>query len=419
MVEFEVADLDLANEGKKKIEWTEREMSVVTGIASSWRDTLPLKGLRVAACLHVTAETAVLVRALQAGGAEIRLCASNPLSTQDEVAASLVKDYGISVFAIRGENHDTYYQHIQKVLEFRPHVTMDDGADLVSFVHGHKRELLSEIKGGTEETTTGVIRLRSLEKNGELGYPVIAVNDALTKHLFDNRYGTGQSTIEAILRATHILLAGKKVVVAGYGWCGRGIAARAKGMGAQVAVVEVDPVRALEALMDGNNVLSMKKAAPWGEVFITATGNTSVIRGEHFLSLPDGAILANAGHFNVEIDIKELEEMSVNKREVRPLVEEYTLKNGKRVYLLGEGRLVNLTCAEGHPPTVMDMSFANQALSVKYLKENASHLEKRVYRVPEEIDREIAFLKLQSLGLEIEELTSRQREYLSSWQEGT
>ncbi len=349
----------------------------------------------------------------------MRLCASNPLSTQDEVAASLVKDYGISVFAIRGEDHDTYYQHIQKVLEFKPHITMDDGADLVSFVHVHKRDLLSEVKGGTEETTTGVIRLRSLEKNGELGYPVIAVNDALTKHLFDNRYGTGQSTIEAILRATHILLAGKKVVVAGYGWCGRGIAARAKGMGARVAVVEVDPVRALEALMDGNDVLSMKKAASWGEVFITATGNTSVIRGEHFLSLPDGAILANAGHFNVEIDVKELEEISVNKREVRPLVEEYTLGNGKKVYLLGEGRLVNLTCAEGHPPTVMDMSFANQALSVKYLKENASHLEKKVYRVPEEIDREIASLKLQSLGLEIEKLTSRQREYLSSWQEGT
>ncbi|MGC8778627.1 MAG: adenosylhomocysteinase [Candidatus Caldatribacteriaceae bacterium] len=418
-MDFHVASLDFAPEGKKRIEWTLREMPVVATVADRFQSEKPLQGLRIGACLHVTAETAVLMIALKRGGAEVRLCASNPLSTQDEVAASLVHDYGIPVFAIRGEDRDTYYAHIQEVLQFRPHITMDDGADLVSSAHRLKGEVLQGILGGTEETTTGVIRLRSLAQSGELAYPIIAVNDADTKHMFDNRYGTGQSTVEAILRVTHFLLAGKRVVVVGYGWCGRGIALRAKGLGARVAVVEVDPVKALEALMDGYEVMSMNEAALWGEVFVTATGNVSVIRGEHFISMKDGAVLANAGHFNVEIDLQELESLSVNRRTVKPLVDEYTLKNGKRLYLLGEGRLVNLACAEGHPSAVMDMSFANQALSVEYLKHNAHKMAKDVFKVPPEIDREVAVLKLALLGVRIEKMTPRQEEYLSSWQEGT
>lgn len=418
-MEYHVRDLDLAPSGRQKIEWAQREMPVLSEIASRWLHTRPLQGIRVGACLHVTAETAALAITLREGGAHVFLCASNPLSTQDDVAASLVRDFGVSVFALRGEDRDTYYAHIERILEARPHVTVDDGADLTSTAHRKGREVLSGILGGTEETTTGVIRLRSLAESGNLAYPIIAVNDADTKHMFDNRYGTGQSTIEGILRATHVLLAGKRFVVVGYGWCGRGIALRAKGMGARVAVVEVHPVRALEALMDGNEVMSMTEAALWGDIFVTATGNVAVIRKEHFLLMRDGAILANAGHFNVEIDIPALEALSVAKRTVRPLVEEYTLENGKRLYLLGEGRLVNLACAEGHPPSVMDMSFANQALSVAYLVQNATKLERKVYRVPQEIDEEIARLKLTTLGVRIEEMTPRQKEYLSSWQEGT
>lgn len=416
---YHVRDLGLAPLGRQKIEWAKREMPVLTEIASRWSRTRPLQGIRIGACLHVTAETAVLAVTLKEGGAEVFLCASNPLSTQDDVAASLVGDFGVHVFALRGEDKDTYYGHIGKVLEAHPHITMDDGADLTSTAHQRGEDLCAEIIGGTEETTTGVIRLRSLERSGRLAYPIIAVNDADTKHMFDNRYGTGQSTIEGILQATHILLAGKRFVVVGYGWCGRGIALRARGMGARVAVVEVHPVRALEALMDGNEVMSMTEAAAWGDVFVTATGNVAVIRKEHFFLMRDGAILANAGHFNVEIDIAALEAVSTSKRVVRPLVEEYTLENGKRLYLLGEGRLVNLACAEGHPPSVMDMSFANQALSVAYLVEHAGRLERRVYKVPSEIDEEVARLKLLALGIRLEEMTPRQREYLSSWQEGT
>lgn len=416
---YSVKDLELAPLGKQKIEWAWKEMPVLTEIAFRWRKTRPLQGIRVGACLHVTAETAVLALTLKEGGAQVFLCASNPLSTQDDVAASLVQDFGVAVFALCGEDKDTYYEHIEHVLSARPHITVDDGADLISTAHKKGGEILSGILGGTEETTTGVIRLRSLAQSRKLAYPVIAVNDADTKHMFDNRYGTGQSTIEGILKATHVLLAGKRFVVAGYGWCGRGIALRAKGMGARVAVVEVHPIRALEALMDGNEVMSMSEAAVWGEVFVTATGNRAVIRKEHFLLMKDGAILANAGHFNVEIDIPGLEELAVEKRTVRPLVEEYTLRNGKKVYLLGEGRLVNLACAEGHPSSVMDMSFANQALSVEYLVKRAPSLEKSVYRVPQEIDEEVAHLKLISLGVKLEEMIPCQREYLTSWQEGT
>ncbi|WP_017872516.1 adenosylhomocysteinase [Candidatus Caldatribacterium saccharofermentans] len=416
---YHVRDLGLALLGRQKIDWAFREMPVLREIAARWRTSRPLQGIRVGACLHVTAETAVLAITLKEGGAEVFLCASNPLSTQDDVAAALVQDFGIAVFALRGEDRATYYDHIERVLDAQPHITMDDGADLTSTAHRRGGTTLSGILGGTEETTTGVIRLRSLAQSGQLAYPVIAVNDADTKHMFDNRYGTGQSTIEGILRATHLLLAGKRFVVVGYGWCGRGIALRARGMGARVAVVEVHPVRALEALMDGHEVMSMSEAASWGEVFVTATGNVAVIRKEHFLLMKDGAVLANAGHFNVEIDIEGLEELSVTKQVVRPMVEEYTLRDGKRLYLLGEGRLVNLACAEGHPSSVMDMSFANQALSVAYLVQHASNLEKRVYRVPQEIDEEVARLKLAALGVRLEEMTPRQRAYLASWQEGT
>ncbi|MDK2896179.1 MAG: adenosylhomocysteinase [Candidatus Atribacteria bacterium] len=419
-MDFQVADLNLAPEGKKRIEWVRREMPVLgQRIEEEWKENKPLLGVRISACLHVTAETAALMITLREGGAQVRLCASNPLSTQDEVAASLVNDYQIPVFAVRGEDRDTYYQHIEQALAHDPQVTMDDGADLVSFIHRAEEGKFPSVIGGTEETTTGVIRLRSLAKSGKLKYPVIAVNDALTKYLFDNRYGTGQSSIEGVLRATHILLAGKKVVVVGYGWCGRGIAARARGMGARVSVVEVDPVKALEAVMDGYEVQPTLQAAAWGEVFITATGDISVLRREHFLEMTDGAILANAGHFNVEIDISDLEHLSLNRRIVRPLVEEFTLAGGKRIYLLAEGRLVNLSCAEGHPPTVMDMSFANQALSVLYLVKNSKELTRDVWRVPPEIDQRIALLKLDSMGIKLEQLTDRQKEYLSSWEEGT
>lgn len=418
-MEYHIKDIELAPAGRKKIEWVRREMSVLSGIAEQWKKEKPLDGVLIAACLHVTSETAVLMITLKEGGAKVALCASNPLSTQDEVAASLVKDFGINVYAICGEDRETYYQHIDKVLETSPQITMDDGADLVSTLHQKGGSRISQVIGGTEETTTGVVRLKSMAKAGQLRYPVIAVNDADTKHLFDNRYGTGQSTLEGILRATHILLSGKKVVVVGYGWCGRGIALRARGMGARVGIVEINPVKALEALMDGYEVMPMLDAAAWGDLFITVTGNISVIRKEHFLQMNDGAILCNSGHFNVEIDQEDLESVSVNRREVRPLVEEFTLSNGKKLFFLAEGRLVNLACAEGHPPTVMDMSFANQALSVKYLKEQAISLENQVYKVPDDIDMNVADLKLSSLSIKIEELTPRQKKYLASWEEGT
>ena len=418
-MEYHIKDIELAPTGRKKIEWVRREMSVLSGIAEQWKKEKPLDGVLIAACLHVTSETAVLMITLKEGGAKVALCASNPLSTQDEVAASLVKDFGINVYAICGEDRETYYQHIDKVLETSPQITMDDGADLVSTLHQKGGSRISQVIGGTEETTTGVVRLKSMAKAGQLRYPVIAVNDADTKHLFDNRYGTGQSTLEGILRATHILLSGKKVVVVGYGWCGRGIALRARGMGARVGIVEINPVKALEALMDGYEVMPMLDAAAWGDLFITVTGNISVIRKEHFLQMNDGAILCNSGHFNVEIDQEDLESVSVNRREVRPLVEEFTLSNGKKLFFLAEGRLVNLACAEGHPPTVMDMSFANQALSVKYLKEQAISLENQVYKVPDDIDMNVAGLKLSSLSVKIEELTPRQKKYLASWEEGT
>jgi adenosylhomocysteinase len=418
-MEYHIKDIELAPAGRKKIEWVRREMSVLSGIAEQWKKEKPLDGVLIAACLHVTSETAVLMITLKEGGVKVALCASNPLSTQDEVAASLVKDFGINVYAICGEDRETYYQHIDKVLETSPQITMDDGADLVSTLHQKGGSRISQVIGGTEETTTGVVRLKSMAKAGQLRYPVIAVNDADTKHLFDNRYGTGQSTLEGILRATHILLSGKKVVVVGYGWCGRGIALRARGMGARVGIVEINPVKALEALMDGYEVMPMLDAAAWGDLFITVTGNISVIRKEHFLQMNDGAILCNSGHFNVEIDQEDLESVSVNRREVRPLVEEFTLSNGKKLFFLAEGRLVNLACAEGHPPTVMDMSFANQALSVKYLKEQAISLENQVYKVPDDIDMNVAGLKLSSLSVKIEELTPRQKKYLASWEEGT
>ena len=418
-MEYHIKDLGLAPAGRKKIEWVGREMPVLAGITSEWKQEKPLEGIQIGACLHVTSETAVLMITLKEGGAQVALCASNPLSTQDEVAASLVKDFGIKVFAICGEDRETYYQHIEKVLETNPQITMDDGADLVSTLHQKGGSRISQVMGGTEETTTGVVRLKSLARAGQLRYPIIAVNDADTKHLFDNRYGTGQSTLEGILRATHILLSGKKVVVVGYGWCGRGIALRARGMGARIGVVEVDPIKALEALMDGYEVMPMLEAAAWGDLFITVTGNISVIRKEHFLQMKDGAILSNSGHFNVEIDRNDLESVSVNRREVQPLVEEFTLSNRKKLYLLAEGRLVNLACAEGHPPTVMDMSFANQAMSVRYLKEQVSTLKNQVYKVPEDLDVKVARLKLSSLSINIEELTPRQKKYLASWEEGT
>jgi len=414
---YKVKDKSLAPKGRLQIEWAEKHMPVLMLIRERFSKDKPLKGVRVGAVLHVTKETAVLVKTLKAGGAEVYLAASNPLSTQDEVAAALVEE-GIYVYAWRGQTPDEYYWCIRQVAEAEPHVVIDDGADLHAVLHREYEDIARRIKGGTEETTTGVVRLRALEREGKLLYPVIAVNDAYTKYLFDNRYGTGQSTIDGILRATNILLAGKKVVVAGYGWVGRGIAMRARGMGARVIITEVDPIRALEAVMDGFDVMPMKEAAEIGEIFITATGNKDVITREHFMVMKDGTILANAGHFNVEISVKDLEEIAISKREIRPHVTEYKLSNGKRLYLLAEGRLVNLVAAEGHPSEVMDMSFANQALSVEYIVKNPRQ-QPRVYCVPREIDENVARLKLKAMNIRIDELTPEQKKYLESWSLGT
>ncbi len=417
--QHDVKDLSLAAEGVTRIEWAHRQMPVLAAIRERFEGERPLAGYRVAACLHVTTETANLARTLKAGGADIVLCASNPLSTQDDVAAALVSEYGIPVFAIRGEDDDTYYAHITAAVDHRPQITMDDGADVIGVLHKDRRELLDEILGGTEETTTGVIRLRALEAEGRLGFPIVAVNEANTKHLFDNRYGTGQSTIDGIIRATNVLLAGRKFVISGYGWVGRGVALRARGMGAHVIVTEVDPLRALEALMDGYEVMAMERAAEVGDIFCTATGDKHVLARAALERMKDGAILANTGHFNVEIDIPVLEELSVSKRRARENVDEYELGDGRRLYLIADGRLVNLSAAEGHPAAVMDMSFANQALSAEFVVHHAAELEPRVYTVPEEIDREIARLKLETLGVEIDRLTEEQAKYLASWDEGT
>ncbi len=418
-VPCDVKNIELADLGKKRIEWANQSMNVLQLIRKDFIKNQPLKGMRISACLHVTAETANLMITLRDGGAEVALCASNPLSTQDDVAACLVRDYNIPVFAIKGEDNQTYYSHLTAALDHRPNMTMDDGADLVTMALTKRTDILDNVIGGTEETTTGVIRLRAMAKDGVLRYPIIAVNDADTKHLFDNRYGTGQSTIDGIIRATNRLLAGSKFVVAGYGWCGRGLASRARGQGAEVIVTEVDPTRALEAVMEGYRVMSMEEAAKIGDVFCTVTGNKNVIRREHFDLMKDGAIVSNSGHFNVEIDIPALERLSSGKRTTRPFVEEYSLRDGRKINLLGEGRLINLASAEGHPPSVMDMSFADQALSVEYLAKNAKTLEKKVYTVPEELDRRVAKLKLESIGVKIDRLTAEQEEYLASWSEGT
>ena len=419
MTEHDAKDLSLAAGGRLRIEWAEHSMPVLRQIRERFAKEQPLAGLRVGACLHVTTETAVLMTTLKAGGARVALCASNQLSTQDDVAAALVKEFDTPVFAQKGEDTARYYRHIQAVLAINPQITMDDGADLITTLHGAERQRLPGIIGGTEETTTGVIRLRAMERDGVLAYPIIAVNDADTKHLFDNRYGTGQSTIDGILRATNTLLAGKIIVVSGYGMCGRGVASRARGMGAQVVITEVDPLRALEAVMEGYQVLPMSRAAEVGDLFVTVTGNTSVIRKEHFPRMKDGAILANSGHFNVEIDLEALGALSRSRRAVRPFVEEFVLPGDRRIYVLGEGRLINLTAAEGHPAAVMDMSFANQALSAEHLVKQGRALEKRVYGVPREIDREIARLKLASMDIQVDELTPDQETYLSSWTRGT
>ena len=418
-MDYFVKDLNLSGEGKLKIEWAKNEMKVLNEIRERFAPKKPFKGIKIGACLHVTSETANLMIALKEAGADVYLTASNPLSTQDDVAASLVKDFEIPVFAVRGEDKETYYKNIKRVIEKGINISMDDGADLVSMLHSKMRDYLKDIIGGTEETTTGVIRLRSLEKEKVLSYPIIAVNDAKTKHFFDNRFGTGQSTIDGILRATNILLAGKVFVVAGFGFCGRGIAERARGMGARVIVTEVDPVKALEAAMEGFEIMKMEKASLIGDIFVTATGDYHVIRLEHFEKMKDGVILGNSGHFNVEIDVEGLERISKGKREIRKNLTEYTLKNGKRIYLVAEGRLLNLSAAEGHPSSVMDMSFSNQFMSVKFLVENRGKLEKKVYNVPEDIDNEIARIKLKTMGFEIDELTEEQRKYLSSWEIGT
>jgi len=419
MPDYDIKDLKLAERGRYRIEWAEHEMPVLRLIRERFAKEQPLRGIRIAACLHVTTETANLMRTLVAGGAEVRLCASNPLSTQDDVAAALVTDLEIPVFAIKGEDSETYYQHINAVLDIQPHVTMDDGADLVSTLHKNRTELIANVICGTEETTTGVIRLRSMAARGVLRYPILAVNDALTKHFFDNRYGTGQSTLDGVIRATNLLIAGKTVVVGGYGWCSRGIAMRARGLGANVVITEVNPLRALEAVMDGYRVMPMMEAARIGDIFITSTGNINVIDKHHMEVMKDGAVLANSGHFNVEINIPALEELAVDKRRVREFVDQYTLSDGRRLCLLGEGRLINLAAAEGHPASVMDMSFANQSLGVEYMLQHASELQRKVYPVPEAIDREIARLKLQAMGVEIDTLTPAQEEYLASWEEGT
>jgi adenosylhomocysteinase len=419
MKSYDIRDEKLAEGGRRRIDWAEREMPVLRLIRERFKKERPLEGLRIAACLHVTTETAQLVHTLHEGGAEMVLTASNPLSTQDDVAAALVSHYEIPVFAIKGEDNLTYYKHINSALDFEPNVTMDDGADLVSVLHKERRGQLERVIGGTEETTTGVIRLRAMAASNALAFPVIAVNDAQTKHFFDNRYGTGQSTIDGIIRATNTLLAGKNFVVAGYGWCGRGLAMRARGMGSNVIVTEIDPLPALEAVMDGFRVMPMEEAAKIGDIFCTVTGDLNVIDRHHFEVMKDNAIVANSGHFNVEINIPALEEMTTDKRQVRPFVDQYIMPDGRRINLLGEGRLINLASAEGHPASVMDMSFANQALSVEYLKKNIESLEKKVYSVPDDIDREIARLKLNAMGIQIDVLTPEQVKYLNSWEEGT
>jgi adenosylhomocysteinase len=419
MENYDIKDPKLAEGGRRRIDWAEREMPVLRLIRERFAKERPLKGVRMSACLHVTTETANLAQTLHLGGADLVITASNPLSTQDDVAAALVNIYEVPTFAIKGEDNVTYYKHIKAALDHAPQITMDDGADLVSTMHKERRELLKNVMGGTEETTTGVIRLRAMAADGALKFPVLAVNDAQTKHFFDNRYGTGQSTIDGIVRATNVLLAGKIFVIAGYGWCGRGLAMRARGMGANVVITEVDHLPALEAVMDGFRVMEMNEAVKIGDIFVTVTGDINVIDQHHFEAMKDGAIVANSGHFNVEINIPALEEMSKEKRLVRPFVEQYILSDDKRINLLGEGRLINLAAAEGHPSSVMDMSFANQALSVEYMVKNADKLEKKVYSVPAEIDREIARLKLDAMGVQIDKLTSEQEKYLNSWEEGT
>jgi len=411
--------MELADLGKRRIEWANQSMPVLQSIRKEFIKNQPLKGIRISACLHVTTETANLGITLRDGGAEVVLCASNPLSTQDDVAASLVRDFNISVHAIKGEDNDTYYKHILSALDHKPHLTMDDGADLVSTALTKRQDVVDGIIAGTEETTTGVIRLRAMAKEGALRYPIIAVNDALTKHMFDNRYGTGQSTMDGVIRCTNSLIAGSKFVVAGYGWCGRGLASRARGMGADVIVTEIDPVKAIEAVMDGYRVMSMTEAAKIGDIFVTVTGNKNVIGREHFQNMKNGAVVANSGHFNVEIDIPALEKLSSSRRQTREFVDEYAMKDGRKIYLLGEGRLINLAAAEGHPASVMDMSFANQALACEYLVKNHRSLERKVYPVPEELDKKIARLKLESMGVKIDRLTPEQEEYLASWSEGT
>ncbi len=418
-VPHDVKDLALADAGKRRTEWSFQSMPVLQTIRKQFIKTQPLAGLPIAACLHVTSETANLMITLRDGGASIVLCASNPLSTQDDVAATLVRDYGIPVYAIKGESNDVYYSHIAAALDGKTQVTMDDGCDLVTTLHTSRKDRLAGLIGGTEETTTGVIRLKAMAKDGVLSYPVIAINDAMTKHFFDNRYGTGQSTIDGILRATNILLAGMSVVVAGYGWCGRGVATRARGLGANVIVTEIDPVKALEAVMDGYRVMSMQEAAAAGDLFITVTGNRTILGRDHFDRLKNGAILCNSGHFNVEIDLEALGKMASSRRPMREFVEEYALRDGRRIYVLGEGRLINLVSAEGHPASVMDMSFANQALSVEHLVKNHHQMEKRVYSVPEEIDRQVARMKLEAMGVKVDRLTPDQEKYLASWSEGT
>lgn len=418
-MKYDVKNISLAGKGKLRIEWAGKDMPVLNLIKERFQKEKPLKGLRVAACLHVTTETANLMKVLKAGGADVVLCASNPLSTQDDVAASLVRDDKIPTFSIKGEDTKTYYRHLNAVLDTGPHLTMDDGADLVSAIHGERKNLSRHILAGTEETTTGVVRLKSLEAQGLLMYPIIAVNDAMTKHFFDNRYGTGQSTLDGVIRATNRLMAGAVFVVCGYGWCGRGLAMRAQGMGSQVVVTEIDPLKALEATMDGYHVMTIKEAARIGDVFVTVTGNLNVIRLEHMLQMKDGAMIANSGHFDAELDLKALRKAVKARRMIREFVEEYKFKNGKCIYLLGDGRLVNLAAAEGHPASVMDMSFANQALSAEYAAKNHKSLGKKVYSVPENIDRMIAALKLKALGIKIDTLTAEQEKYLSSWNAGT
>lgn len=419
MANYDVKDINLARKGRLKVEWALKDMPVLEGIKKRFKRERPLKGIRIAACLHVTTETANLMETLKAGGADVYLCASNPLSTQDDVAAATVKYFNVPTFAIKGEDKKTYYRHIRSALTLRPNITLDDGADLVSILHTTKKALLKDVIGGTEETTTGVIRLRAMAEKGVLRYPIVAVNDAYTKYLFDNRYGTGQSTMDGIMRATNRLIAGSVFVVSGYGWCGKGVSMKAKGMGARVIVTEVDPLRALEAVMDGFEVMPVKEAARLGDIFVTVTGDMNVISKESFTRMKDGAIVSNSGHFNVEINISTLEKMSKAKRTIRDFVEEFTLRNGKRIYILGEGRLINLAAAEGHPSQVMDMSFANQALCVEYMVKNHRSFENRVYSVPAAIDRKIAALKLRAKGVRIDTLTPEQKKYLSSWEMGT